>query len=375
MRRRMVWAIAPAIAWFGIGCGDSEGGTKTAVTPIGVAGAAGGVSASSAGSGASGQRSAPPVDMSMARSGSGGSSTEVPRAGSAADGGAGSAGRVATGGTGTGTGGTMTEPPPHMGETCLQAGNGMYTEQGPYKVGMMDVDLGMIEASQHTGKFTIFYPMPLEASCLHPIVVWGNGTTVMGSGTYAFFNTNAASWGMVVAAAHEDNTGSGAHHKAGIDYLLAQNEDASSMFYHKLSTRVGVSGHSQGGFGASRAFSHPNVETSVIVGATARASAKVSVIILTGTEDIASGATTAGAAGPMFVASWEGGDHVGTETIAGYIARDPGTLQMQRLYAAWFRCFLADDSTACGMFYGGAPTGCGICSDMGWATLMSANMM
>jgi hypothetical protein len=269
----------------------------------------------------------------------------------------------------------MTEPTPRMGETCLQAGNGMYTERGPYQVGMMDVDLGMIEASQHTGMFTIFYPMPLEASCPHPIVVWGNGTTVMGSGTYAFFNNNAASWGMVVAASHEDNTGSGAHHRAGIDWLLAQNEDSSSMFYHKLSTRAGVSGHSQGGFGASRAFSHANVETAVIVGATARASAKVSVIILTGTEDNAAGATTSGAAGPMFVASWQGGDHVTTETIAGYIGRDPGTMQMQRLYAAWFRCFLADDSTACDMFYGGTPSGCGICSDMGWATLSSANMM
>jgi hypothetical protein len=273
-----------------------------------------------------------------------------------------------------GAGGTMTEPTPRMGDTCLKPGNGMYTEQGPYQVGMMDVDLGMIEASQNSGRFTIFYPMPFEAECLHPIVVWGNGTTVMGSGTYAFFNSNAASWGMVVAASHEDNTGSGNHHKAGIDWLLAQNADSSSMFYQKLSTRVGVSGHSQGGFGASRAFSHANVESAVIVGATARASEKVSVIILTGTEDIASGAMASGA-GKMFVASWEGGDHVGTQTIAGYISRDPGTLQMQRFYAAWFRCFLADDQTACDMFYGGTPTGCGICSDMGWASLSSVNMM
>jgi hypothetical protein len=283
---------------------------------------------------------------------------------------------VATSGTGGagGAGGTTTEPP-RTGENCLQPGSGMYTEPGPYQVGMMDVDLGMIEATQNSGKFTIFYPMPLEADCLHPIVVWGNGTTVMGSGTYGFFNSNAASWGMVVAASHEDNTGSGNHHRAGIDYLLAQNDDSSSMFYQKLSTRVGVSGHSQGGFGASRAFSHASVETAVIVGATARASDKVSVIVLTGTEDIAAGATTAGAGGPMFVASWEGGDHVRTQTIAGYIGRDPGTLQMQRLYSAWFRCFLADDSTACELFYGGTPDGCGICSDMGWASLSSANMM
>jgi hypothetical protein len=290
-------------------------------------------------------------------------------AGAGTAGSAGGAGMMAS----AGAGGVATPPTPHMGETCLQAGNGMYTERGPYQVGMMDVDLGMIEDTQHTGMFTIFYPMPLEADCPHPIVAWGNGTTVMGSGTYAFFNTNAASWGMVVAAAHEDNTGSGKHHQAGINYLLEQNEDSSSMFYHKLSTRAGVAGHSQGGFGSTRAFSHPNVETAVLVGASGASSMKVSVLVLTGTEDIAADAMPTGA-GPMFVANWEGGDHVGTETIAGYLGRDPGTMQMQRLYAAWFRCFLADDQTACAMFQGGAPSGCGICSDTGWHSLASVNM-
>ena len=95
-------------------------------------------------------------------------------------------------------------PTPRGGETCLQAGNGNYSEPGPYKVGSMDVDLGMIQASQNSGMFTIFYPEPLEADCPHPIVAWGNGTTVTGSAVYAFFNSNAASWGMVVAASHED---------------------------------------------------------------------------------------------------------------------------------------------------------------------------
>jgi hypothetical protein len=295
----------------------------------------------------------------------------APSGGAPAVGGNGAGGMAAVTG---GNGGSDMPRTPRGDSTCLEPGNGMYTEQGPYQVGQMDIDLGMIQEMQNSGKFTIFYPMPLEDGCPHPIVAWGNGTTVMGSGTYAFFNTNAASWGMVVAASHEDNTGSGNFHKAGIDWLLAQNEDSSSMFYQKLSTRAGVSGHSQGGFGSSRAFSHPNVETAVIVGASAVASDKVSVLILTGTEDIASGAgaSVGSARGPMFFASWEGGDHVGTETIAGYLSRDPGTMQMQRLYAAWFRCFLADDPVACAMLEGGTPDGCGICGDSGWAELNSS---
>lgn len=270
----------------------------------------------------------------------------------------------------------MTPPTPHQGMTCLKPGDGNYGEPGPYQVGKMDIDLGMIQADQHSGQFTIFYPMPLEAECPHPIVAWGNGTTVSGSDVYAFFNQNAASWGMVVAASWEDNAGSGAFHKAAIDWMLKQNTDPMSMFYQKLSTRAGVSGHSQGAFGASAGASHPNVEAEVAVGGTGSSSSKVSVLTLTGTMDIVMnpGSLVTGAKGKAFVASWEGGDHFTTETLGGYIARDAGSLQMQRLYAAWFRCFLADDTVACKMFEGGTPDGCGICKDKGWNLLASANM-
>jgi hypothetical protein len=267
-------------------------------------------------------------------------------------------------------------PPVGTGTTCLKPGNGMYSNPGPYKVAQMEVDLGMIEASQHTGKFTIYYPDPLETSCLHPIVAWGNGTGVTGSGTYAFLNSNAASWGMVVAESQEDNTGSGNFHKAGVDYLLKQNDDPMSKFYKKLTTRAGVSGHSQGGFGASQGSKHPNVVTAAIEGATMVASTKVSVLILTGTADIVMNAESlvTNAGGPMFVADWEGGDHVTTETVAGAISGDKGSLQFTRLYAAWFRCMLADDPVACKMFTGGAPGNCGICKDMGWHGLASKNL-
>jgi hypothetical protein len=267
-------------------------------------------------------------------------------------------------------------PPPGTGTTCLKPGNGNYNEPGPYKVATKEVDLGMIEASQHTGKFTIYYPEPLETACLHPIVGWGNGTGVQGAGVYAFLNTNAASWGMVVAESEEDNTGSGNFHKAGIDYLLKQNADPSSMFYQKLSTRAGTSGHSQGGFGASAANSHPNVVASVIEGASNVSTSKVSVLVLTGTKDIVMGAENlvTSAMGPMFVAVWEGGDHFTTETLAGYITKDAGSLQFERLYAAWMRCFLADDAVACKLFSGGTPSGCGICKDTGWHILASKNL-
>ncbi|HVZ30826.1 MAG TPA: hypothetical protein VG963_00285 [Polyangiaceae bacterium] len=282
---------------------------------------------------------------------------------------------------------TSSVPLTPKGPNCLQPGNGNYTAPGPYAVAQMDIDLGMIQDGQHTGKFTIYYPNPMDANCLHPIVAWGNGTGVTDSNfTYDFLNSNAASWGMVVAASSEDNTGSGAFHKAGLDYLLKQNADSTSMFYQKLSTRAGVSGHSQGGFGAALAASHPNVQAVVVEGASFVSTPTVAGLTLTGTMDIVPNAasTVGAAAGPMFVAVWDGGNHIGTETVLGFIGLDStsgdaatsqkGAQQFQRLYAAWFRCFLADDDVACKLFSGGAPDNCGICKDPGWNTLASKNL-
>jgi hypothetical protein len=294
--------------------------------------------------------------------------------------GAGSAGMMTT--PSPGSGGSvsvpvMKGPPVGTGSTCLQPGNGDYLAPGPYQVAKMDVDLGMIEANQDSGKYTIYYPNPLETNCLHPIVAWGNGTGVTDSDfTYDFLNSNAASWGMVVASSADSNTGSGAFHRKGVDYLLMQNEDPSSMFYKHLTTRAGIAGHSQGGFGTVMAFDHPNVVTAVIEGSTGIANDKVSLLIMTGTMDIVSGAEqlVTQATGPMFVADWEGGDHFSTETALGVVQGDKGTPQFARLYAAWFRCFLADDAVACKLFSGGTPSGCGICKDPGWHALASNNL-
>jgi hypothetical protein len=275
---------------------------------------------------------------------------------------AGAGGGIATAGSGPVT------PPPPPGELCLQ-GSGDYTGAGPYGTGQMDVTIGS------SGAFTIFYPEPLDTDCLHPIVAWGNGTGVTGSGTYAFYNTHAASWGIVVIASHNSNVGSGEFHKAGLDYLLAENAKAGSMFFGKLSPRAGTSGHSQGGMGANAGASHPNVEAEVNVqGAFGRAPGGVKFLCLTGTADINPAgckSSVDGAAEPAMHANYEGADHVGTATIAGELGGDPGTRQYKRLYSAWFRCFLADDQGACALFMGGAS--CPVCGESGWAEIYSKN--
>jgi len=273
-----------------------------------------------------------------------------------------------------------TPPPPVVPATpragCLAAGSGDFLDDGPYQVATVVADLGPgIDANQSTGEFTIYHPEPFDAGCPHPIVAWGNGTGVTGSAVYEFFNRHAASWGIVVIAAPDSNTGSGAYHRRGLDYLLALNDDRSSPFFGHLSPRAGVSGHSQGGFGASMAASHPNVQALVPVGASGRPLASTAFLCLTGTEDIAPDACRSAvstAPGPAMAAIWNGGDHVFTETLAGFLAKDPGTLQMMRLYTAWFRCFLADDTAACALFNGGSS--CGVCGDEGWSDVVTANL-
>ena len=270
---------------------------------------------------------------------------------------------------------------------CLKRGDGSYAEPGPYRVILDEVDLGQVDPSQQTGKFTIYSPSPLEADCPHPIVAWGNGTAVSDAdAVYGFLNHNAASWGIVVIASNDGNVGSGKFHEAGVQYLLKANLDPKHKFYGRLSTRVGLSGHDSGGFGASLAASHPNVEAIVTEGANIRANPTLPVLILTGTDDLFSNAMShiASATAPIFVATWQGGTGTGTATMVGYLGRDSsagnaeasrrGSLQFQRLYTAWFRCFLAGDDDACKLFTGETPNDCGICKDPGWNALVSKNL-
>ncbi len=69
---------------------------------------------------------------------------------------------------------------------------------------------------------------------------------------------------------------------------------------------------------------------------------------------------------PAMCASYQGADHVST-TLGGGTGMD----QYKRLYAAWFRCFLADDPMGCALFKGGAQ--CPVCKDKNWAEIFTPN--
>jgi hypothetical protein len=147
------------------------------------------------------------------------------------------------------------------------------------------------------------------------------------------------------------------------------------MFYQTLSGRLGTSGHSQGGGGANAGSSYPGVEAIANVqGAFGSAPAGKAFLCLTGTEDIAiEGCKNSvnGTSSPALYANYEGATHTGTATLLGFITNEPGTKQYMRFYTAWFRCFIADDESACALFMGGAS--CPVCGESGWAEIFANN--
>ena len=315
--------------------------------------------------------------------------------GSSGSGSSGSSGSGSNGGT-AGDGGaasgadSSTPPTPHGTSTCLKMGNGDYAAAGPYtvatKAGIDLASSGELPAGDAgPSTFTAFYPSDMNDGCPHPIVSWANGTGVTGSQVYAFFNNNAASWGIVVMAADNPNSAGGSfyganggpYNRAGIDYLLKENNESSSIFYHHLSTRAGVSGHSQGAIAATLATTHPNVEAEVQVEGEGTPKGGIAFLALTGSADTVVGpmpplASYNSATGPSMYAEYTGADHTTTPTLEGYFQKNPGTIQFMRFYTAWWRCFLGDDQVACAMFKGGSS--CGVCKDPNWTSLETKNM-
>jgi hypothetical protein len=64
-----------------------------------------------------------------------------------------------------------------------------------------------------------------------------------------------ASWGFVIVATEDQNTGVGQEVLDGANFLIKADSDPSSIFYRKLDTReIGSFGHSQGATGAINAL-------------------------------------------------------------------------------------------------------------------------
>src|SRR5439155_25782113 len=96
------------------------------------------------------------------------------------------------------------------------------------------------------GAYDLFRPTTLGPR-RHPIISWANGT-LFGIDDYQKLLDHWASHGFIVIAGHTSTTAGGGTHKAGIDWLVAENSRSGSPYLGLLDVaKIGAAGHSQGG--------------------------------------------------------------------------------------------------------------------------------
>jgi len=195
----------------------------------------------------------------------------------------------------------------------------------------------------------------------HPVILWGNGTFTT-PGFYDALLRHLASHGFIVAAANTSNAGTGQEMLQGLTNLTAFDGQAGNRFFGRVdTTRVGATGHSQGGAGAVRAAMDPRVDTLFpLAGATAPTGVRVPSLYLVGQNDTLKAsvrsAYDAATGVPAGYGELAGAGHLVVLGDAGGF-RAPVT--------AWARWQLLGDTTARGQFVG---TGCGLCTSSAWST-------
>ena len=227
--------------------------------------------------------------------------------------------------------------------------------------------------------FDVFRPATLDpGGRKHPIISWANGT-LFGVDDYQGLLDHWASHGFVVIASHSRSTAGGATHKAGIDWLVAENARAGSAYFgHLDGQKIGAAGHSQGGGATIAAGSNRPGPTGIIAtlplmailsfesdkGILMRQVAPMFNIVATMDNRDPSGSIANqifdGAKGPLVQAFYIG------------VHEDAMSAAMHRPTTAWFRARLMDDAAARALL---EPNGtCGLCQDPAWKQVRSKNL-
>ena len=327
-------------------------------------GAAGGSSSSAAGTvGAAmgGDASGGTANAAEAgQGGSGGSKTasggSQPAAGGATASNAGSAGSITPTGDNCTVAAWPAADPTAVGPYATVTEN----EVGP-EAGDPDEETSVVP------KFTLFRPKDLSPGGLcHPVITWGNGTGSTPS-AYRSLLTLFASHGFVVIASNSKNVAKGSPRPmlVGVDWVLQQNEDASSVLYHHLDiTHIGATGHSQGAVATSQAAGDSRITTNVpIEGAQVQRNLHGPAMFFCGGQDTTVGCTgaqsalTAVTTLPAMYAEYLSVDHGSWLSFSGKPSVVYGAV------TAWMRVHLMADTALRPWFYGAT---CKLCADSGW---------
>jgi hypothetical protein len=309
-------------------------------------------------------------------SGTGGASAGT---GGAGIGGA-AAGGTETGGTaaggmgtgGTGTGGTVADAgAPATGEGCTIAAWAAADPSvaGPFAT-VTEEEVGPEAGEPEDGtvpRFTLFRPEDMDQSGLcHPVITWGNGTGSTPS-MYGSLLRHFASHGFVVIGSNSTNVSRGDPKPmvVGVTWVLEQNDDPSSMLYHRIdTTHIGATGHSQGAMATSQAAGDERITTSVpIEGAQVQRNLHGPAMLFCGGQDDLVGCDGARSAFdaidtlPAMYANYLTVDH------GSWLSFGNTRSEVETAITAWMRVHLMADDSLRSWFYGAS---CRLCTDSAW---------
>jgi hypothetical protein len=246
-----------------------------------------------------------------------------------------------------------------------------YAAPGPFTV-VRETNIGPAAA------YDLFRPSELATDHRkHPIISWANGT-LFSVDDYAPLLSHWASHGFVVLANHTNTTAGGGTHKAGIDWLVAQNALSSSAYFGTLDVKlIGAAGHSQGGGATIAAGANKPGTTGITV--------TLPLMPLLSFETDKT--IVAHQVVPMFNvnASMDNRDATGmyanqiydgaiTELVQASfngVHEDAMNAKMHGPTAAWFRFKLMGDMKAKAAFY--PMSTCGLCQDADWKLVRYKN--
>ena len=217
-------------------------------------------------------------------------------------------------------------------------------------------------------QFTMFRPTDMaQGGLCHPVITWGNGTGSTPT-MYKSLLNNLASHGFVVIGSNSTNVAQGnpAPMIVGVTWVLQQNDDPTSVLYHRIdTTHIGATGHSQGAMATNQAAADSHITTEVpICGASAQKNLHGPAMFFCGGQDTivgCSGAQSALAAVttlPAMYAEYVSADHGSWMSFGG---TKPSVVETA--ITAWMRVHLMGDDSLRSWFYG---ADCKLCSDSAW---------
>ena len=224
-------------------------------------------------------------------------------------------------------------------------------------------------------KYEIYYPSDIASfDEALPAVVFVNGTGAKGS-KYPALQKHLASWGFITIATEEEHAWNGFSAEMSVRYLEILNgfegklNGQANPFFGKIDIdRIGITGHSQGGFGVVNAITterhHENYKAAVILSSNAQTNEALqweadATKIQTSTMIIGSTGNTDMALAPLNSLQTLYGQI--PEGVSKVLALRNDADHGQMLYyadgyvTAWFMWLLQGDTEAAKAFTGDAP--------------------